>query len=118
LLADHNVGRLAVVLEGQPVIFPVNYAVYGEHVVFRTDAGTKLFAAKDQRVAFEIDSADALYHEGWSVVVQGIAREETRAATLHILEQLPLRPWVTGPKAHWLSIGGGAITGRRVTHAL
>ena len=95
----------------------MNYALYGRRIVFRTDAGTKLFAAKDQRVAFEIDSADALYHEGWSVVVQGIAREEERAANLRDLAALRLQPWVSGPKAHWISIGGGAITGRRVTHA-
>ena len=55
LLANHGLGRIAVVIEGQPLIFPINYALSGRHIVFRTDAGTKLFGAEGHRVAFEID---------------------------------------------------------------
>ena len=72
-LRNHHVGRVSVVVDGQPLIFPVNYAMEGRNVVFRTDAGTKLFGAGGKRVAFEIDDADPLYHEGWSVLVVGIA---------------------------------------------
>ncbi len=116
LLGEHHLGRLAVVVEGQPLIFPVNYALSGSRIVFRTDAGTKLFGAKDQRVAFEIDGTDAMYHEGWSVVAVGIAREEHNPARIAEFARLPLTPWVTGPKAHWMRIEGGAITGRRLAH--
>jgi nitroimidazol reductase NimA-like FMN-containing flavoprotein (pyridoxamine 5'-phosphate oxidase superfamily) len=116
LLHEHHLGRLAVVIEGQPLIFPVNYAVTGHQIVFRTDAGTKLLAAEGQRVAFEIDDSDPQYHDGWSVLVVGIAREERDATHMRELEQLPLRPWIAGSKSHWMCIGGGAITGRRLTH--
>jgi nitroimidazol reductase NimA-like FMN-containing flavoprotein (pyridoxamine 5'-phosphate oxidase superfamily) len=116
LLADRHFGRLAVVIDDQPLIFPVNYALHGEHVVFRTDPGNKLHGAKDHRVAFEIDSADSVYHDGWSVLVVGTAREEVEPERVRDLARLPLSPWSSGPKLHWMCIGGGAITGRRLTH--
>jgi len=117
-LASHAVGRLAVVVDGRPLIFPVNYAFSGSQVVFRTDSGTKLYAAIGNAVAFEIDSADSLFHDGWSVLVTGIAVEETEANHIRTLEKLPVRPWGPGPKSHWVCIRGGAITGRRLVHEI
>ncbi len=115
LLQQHHIGRLAVVVEGQPLIFPVNYAMAGHQVVFRSDPGTKLHAAVDQPVAFEIDGLDHLYHSGWSVLVVGTASEEHDAAHLSELARLPFTTWIRGPKSHWMRIAGGAITGRRIT---
>jgi nitroimidazol reductase NimA-like FMN-containing flavoprotein (pyridoxamine 5'-phosphate oxidase superfamily) len=117
LLRAHRLGRLAVVVGDQPLVFPVNYALAGRQIVFRTDPGTKLHAADGHRVAFEIDGADALYHDGWSVLVVGVAREERDPGRTRELAKLPLSPWVAGPKAHWMTIAGGAISGRRLTHA-
>ena len=116
LLAAHSVGRLAVVVNDQPLVFPVNYAYTGSRIVFRSDPGTKLHAAGGGRVAFEIDSADALYHDGWSVLVTGVAAEETDPQRLHAYERLGIRPWGPGEKSHWITIRGGAVTGRRITH--
>src|SRR4029079_12772638 len=79
LLATQQVGRLAVTTPAGPGIFPVNYALGGDRVVFRTDAGTKLDAASLQRVAFEIDEFDAAHGTGWSVVVEGVGTEITAA---------------------------------------
>ena len=79
LLGAHSVGRLAVVRDKQPLIFPVNYVLEGRTVAFRTDPGTKLTWATLGRVAFEIDSTDPLRLEGWSVLVQGIGTEITEA---------------------------------------
>jgi nitroimidazol reductase NimA-like FMN-containing flavoprotein (pyridoxamine 5'-phosphate oxidase superfamily) len=115
-LVSHAVGRLAVVVEDQPLIFPINYAFSGSQVVFRTDPGTKLHAAIGKRVAFEIDSADSLSHDGWSVLVTGIALEEREPNHVRALEQLPVRPWGPGLKAHWVCIRGGAMSGRRLVH--
>jgi Pyridoxamine 5'-phosphate oxidase len=42
LLASQPVGRVAVVVDGSPMIFPVNYALDGESIVFRSDAGSKI----------------------------------------------------------------------------
>jgi nitroimidazol reductase NimA-like FMN-containing flavoprotein (pyridoxamine 5'-phosphate oxidase superfamily) len=117
LLGVHHLGRLAVVIDDQPLVFPVNYALAGRRIVFRTDPGTKLYAAAGNKVAFEIDGADPLYHDGWSVLVVGRAHEERDPLRLHEFAALPLRPWSAGPKAHWVCIANGAITGRRLTHA-
>ena len=37
LLADDEIGRLAVLAGGAPLILPVNYQLDGEAIVFRTD---------------------------------------------------------------------------------
>jgi uncharacterized protein len=114
-LGANGVGRLAVVVGGQPLIFPVNYAMSNRQVVFRTNAGTKLHGAAGRRVAFEIDGIDPMYHEGWSVLVVGTADEERNAARIRELEGLPLNAWA-GAEDHWMCIKGGAITGRRINH--
>jgi hypothetical protein len=117
LLEATSVGRLAVVFDDQPLIFPINYALVGSHVVFRTDPGTKLQAAVGRRVAFEIDGVDTLYHEGWSVLVIGTAIEEHDEPRRADLKKLAVGPWGPGPKDHWIRIQTAAITGRRITHS-
>lgn len=116
LLADHHVGRLAVVVGGQPIIFPVNYVFDGERVVFRTDDGLKLRHAPLRRVAFEIDGIDEAAGTGWSVVVQGSTYEITRAVDRHSeeLRRLPVAPFAPGEKAHWIEILPLEISGRRI----
>jgi len=44
LLAADGVGRLAVVQASTPAVFPVNYVLDGEDIIFRSDPGTKLAA--------------------------------------------------------------------------
>ena len=63
LLGAHSVGRIALVRDSQPVIFPINYVLDGRTVAFRTDPGTKLTGATLGRVAFQIDSTDPLSWE-------------------------------------------------------
>jgi hypothetical protein len=115
LLTAHGLGRLAIVTNAQPMIVPVNYAMDGDRVVFRTDVGGKLSAAAvGQLVAFEIDGYDRMYHEGWSVVVVGAAEQVHDDDEVTRLESLPVGPWAPGPHAHWVRIRPSAITGRRI----
>src|SRR5947207_6690618 len=79
LLAGRRVGRIAFVADGQPLVFPVNYALDDETIVFRSDKGTKLTHAPLTKVAFEIDAIDETNGEGWDVVVQGHADDITDA---------------------------------------
>lgn len=117
LLAEDNVGRLAVIAGGSPHIFPVNYALDGESIVFRTDEGTKLHAQGRGRACFEIDEIDRERHSGWSVVASGRLEEVTHhdARTLHRVNQLPVEPWAGGDKAHVMRLIPDRITGRRVS---
>ena len=115
LLLEHaHLGRLAIVADGRPLVFPVNYAMDGDAVVFCTGDGTKLYAARGNEVAFEIDGADARYHVGWSVLVVGLGEEVSDPAGLARCIRLPLRAWGEGPKSHWIRIRPRAITGRRI----
>ena len=115
LLERHQLGRIAVVADGQPLIFPVNYGLSQRVITFRTAHGTKLSYAPGSRVAFEIDEYEPSTRVGWSVLVQGVAIDATtalddvswtaRGATPH-----PLAP---GVKVHRLAIRPTLITGRR-----
>ena len=118
LLRGQQVGRLAVVSHGRPLIFPVNYAMDGEAVVFRTAPGSKFDGAvREMAVSFEIDELDVERRDGWSVVVAGRAEEVVSESQRARLGHLPLRPWAPGDKDHWLTITPTSITGRRVTSA-
>ena len=78
-LALAGVGRVVTTVGALPAIFPVNYALLDDDIVFRTEAGTTLAAAVlDAVIAFEIDDIDRWSTTGWSVVVVGHAREITR----------------------------------------
>lgn len=115
LLREAPFGRLAVIVDDRPQIFPVNHAVYHGSVIFRTSVGTKLHAAIGQPVAYEIDGYDTETHEAWSVLVSGQAHE---VAQLHeVLEalELPVFPWEDGAKPHFVRIDPESITGRRFT---
>ncbi len=114
LLARAPIGRLAVVVDGRPLVFPVNFAIDGSAVVFRTDRGTKLHGARNGPVAFECDGIDLEYHTGWSVLVQGRAEEVGDPSEVARLERLPVTPWSSRPKPVWLRIRGKSITGRRI----
>jgi uncharacterized protein len=115
LLARHHVGRLAVVVEDRPLIFPVNYALGDRIVAIRTADGTKLAAARDAHVAFEIDGYDPDTGHGWSVLVQGVAYDITEAVDRQseLARRMRVEPLAPGSHDRWLGIHPVAITGRR-----
>jgi nitroimidazol reductase NimA-like FMN-containing flavoprotein (pyridoxamine 5'-phosphate oxidase superfamily) len=116
LLAREQLGRVALVDDRGPIVFPVNFVLDRHMVVFRADEGTKLDAAcRGSGVAFEIDGADPANHTGWSVVVRGEAVEVTDPAELARLRKLPLHPWAPGAKTHYVRILPAALTGRRIS---
>jgi nitroimidazol reductase NimA-like FMN-containing flavoprotein (pyridoxamine 5'-phosphate oxidase superfamily) len=114
LLRRHSLGRIAVVVEGQPQIFPVNYALQDRIIVFRTAPGTKLSYAPLSRVAFEIDEYNSESGVGWSVMVQGVAQDATTALddlswTARGAMPHPVAP---GVRTHRVAIDSQNITGR------
>jgi nitroimidazol reductase NimA-like FMN-containing flavoprotein (pyridoxamine 5'-phosphate oxidase superfamily) len=114
-LRSDDVGRVAVVEGGHPVIFPVNYALDGEHIVFRTAEGTKLDAtSRGGPVSFEVDDTDRHTRTGWSVIVTGWARVVTNPDDIARLEKLDLRPWSEHRKDNWVAVHPERITGRRI----
>jgi uncharacterized protein len=116
LLATAQVGRVALVVDGHPEIFPVNYALDGDSVLFRTAEGSVLTHAGLTQVAFEVDHVDTSNRSGWSVLVQGQADDIGGAidATSERLRRLALITWAPGRRDRWFVIRPRAITGRRL----
>ena len=109
-LSTKRVGRVAVVVDdGAPLVVPVNYAVEGESVVFRTGPGSKLAGIRTQPVSFQVDDSDPYRRAGWSVLVRGVAFEIEERDALEDPE-----PWAPGEKAHWVRVLPMEISGRRV----
>jgi nitroimidazol reductase NimA-like FMN-containing flavoprotein (pyridoxamine 5'-phosphate oxidase superfamily) len=108
------IGRLAVSVDNQPLVFPVNFVLDGSTVVFRTNEGTKLWAARHAPVVFECDGIDATYHTGWSVMIAGHCEEPHNPLERDRLARLPLRPWCDGEKPVWLIVRPHSISGRRI----
>ena len=113
LLRSAQVGRLAVVIEGRPDIFPVNHVVDHGTIVFRSDPGSKLSAAVGHAVAYEVDGYDARTGIAWSVVAKGTAHAKRRIDEVADSVDLPLFAWQAGPKRAFVRIDVADLTGRR-----
>ncbi len=117
LLASTTVGRVGFVVEDRPIVLPVNYAVDGRTVVFRTGEGTVLNRAALQMIAFEVDKIDDATHSGWSVLAQGVAQDvgtaiDTRSEQLR---QLALVTWAPDRRDRCFRLDADTLTGRRLS---
>lgn len=115
-LALARVGRVGLVVHGQPEILPVNYALDGDAILFRTAEGSVLNEAALANVAFEVDGIDESTRSGWSVVVHGHADDIADAIdpTSERLRRLALVTWAPGARQCWFVIRPRTITGRRL----
>jgi nitroimidazol reductase NimA-like FMN-containing flavoprotein (pyridoxamine 5'-phosphate oxidase superfamily) len=115
LLASVPVGRVGFYSDGELVVLPVNHALDGQDVVFRTAAGSKLSAAEGKNlVAFEADDYDQPTRSGWSVLVNGRAEVVYDDAEVDRLSRLGLQPWVTSvDRPFWVRIRPTSVSGRR-----
>jgi nitroimidazol reductase NimA-like FMN-containing flavoprotein (pyridoxamine 5'-phosphate oxidase superfamily) len=116
LLKSEEVGRLALVVDERPAIFPVNYTLDGDTVVFRTAPGTKLAGISRSIATFEVDRWDAAEHTGWTVTVEGFAVEVSGVNTAELYDRmaaLPLFPWAPGEHPNLVRIMPVAVSGSR-----
>jgi nitroimidazol reductase NimA-like FMN-containing flavoprotein (pyridoxamine 5'-phosphate oxidase superfamily) len=117
-LARQWIGRLALVVDGWPVVVPMNYALVGRDIVLRSDPGSKLDAiGEGVSVSFEVDEFDPLYQSGRSVLVHAVAREVGPEERPQLAEKSKLRSWAEGAKAHWVRLVPVQVTGRRLARA-
>ncbi|MGO0603736.1 pyridoxamine 5'-phosphate oxidase family protein [Brevibacterium linens] len=111
LLRSASVGRLAVIVDGAPEIFPVSFTVEHSALVIRTGDGTKIDAVRGHpRVAFEIDGVDE--QTAFSVVVKGDAKEIKAPDELRDTVSLDVSPLQAGTKNHFVRILAEEVTGR------
>jgi nitroimidazol reductase NimA-like FMN-containing flavoprotein (pyridoxamine 5'-phosphate oxidase superfamily) len=110
MLHEEEFGRLAFRLVDEVHITPINYAVDGRTLLFRTAEGEKLLGVvMGSDVAFEIDRYGG--ESARSVVIRGTARllGEDEA---HRAENVPLRSWVGTTKYNVVEISPAVVTGR------
>ncbi|MCU1574671.1 MAG: flavin-nucleotide-binding protein [Micrococcaceae bacterium] len=113
LLNTTTVGRLAVIVDGHPDVFPLNYLVDAQTVLFRSAPGTKLYGAIGSfPVALEADGYDAGPGQAWSVVVRGRA-EKVKHVGAELIAALRLVPWQEGEKDSYVRIHPLSVSGRR-----
>ncbi len=113
-LAGGSVGRIAVEADDRLHVLPVNYAVDGLTVVFRTGPETVLTEAALRTVAFEVDAFDEGRRTGWSVCVHGYGREITDCVDERSrqLQELPVDCWAPEGRDRWFEIIPESVTGR------
>jgi nitroimidazol reductase NimA-like FMN-containing flavoprotein (pyridoxamine 5'-phosphate oxidase superfamily) len=117
LLGKETVDRLVYSDELGPAAVPVNYAVAGQNIVFRSADGSKVRGLRNSGVAFEVDHIDYANRSGWSVLVRGTSEEVEMEHVPELLRQIdgdvPL-PWKKGIHRIWVMITPNTVTGRRM----
>ena len=118
LLDTARIGRIVFTDRALPAVQPVNFCLYGEHIVIRTSVGSKLAAATRRSVvAFEADEFDPDSCTGWSVTAVGHARAVHEPEEMARLTRLPLAPWAPGSRDHYIVVATEQVSGRRITTA-
>ncbi|CAM3003957.1 pyridoxamine 5'-phosphate oxidase family protein [Prescottella defluvii] len=112
LLATERLGRLVLVTDDRPDVYPVNYVVHDGKIYFRTAEGDKLTELTLKPLTtFQVDHADAT--SAWSIVVHGIARTLVRFDEINAAEEFALQSWVPTSKYNFVEIRPTEIHGRR-----
>jgi nitroimidazol reductase NimA-like FMN-containing flavoprotein (pyridoxamine 5'-phosphate oxidase superfamily) len=117
LLATTEIGRLAICTPMGPQIYPLNYALDGNAIVFRTTPYSTLGTLGwGVNVAFEVDHLDWADREGWSVIIKGRADIIDDPAEVDRLRERGLEPtpWAKGMRRLYVRVPWREITGRFV----
>ncbi len=115
LLEPGGIGRVGLTDAEGVIILPVNYAVEGQAIIYRTAPDTLLALHVNTQVSFEVDHCDETLHEGWSVLVHGHAHEVTDEHQVKQLEDTArLKPWAPGARDVYVRLAPTEISGRRI----
>jgi nitroimidazol reductase NimA-like FMN-containing flavoprotein (pyridoxamine 5'-phosphate oxidase superfamily) len=116
LLEGGVVGRLAMATPVGPRIVPVNYAVHGDSIVFRTAPYSELSTyGWNTDLAFEVDHLDFETHQGWSVVAVGRAHVvDDPDEVQRIRSHWDPRPWAPGSRNLYVKLTWRELSGVRL----
>jgi nitroimidazol reductase NimA-like FMN-containing flavoprotein (pyridoxamine 5'-phosphate oxidase superfamily) len=110
-LRTQELGRLVTRVGDVLDIFPVNYVVDGDSVLFRTAQGSKLFELTvNDEVLFEVD--DHTDTDAWSVILRGRAHPLDRSPDVERADGLGLRPWIPTLKYTFVRVEPTVVSGR------
>jgi hypothetical protein len=111
-LGSTSLGRVAVVdAGGRILVLPVNFAVEGTTILFRTAPGAGLDHLGRGTVTFQVDATDPYRRSGWSVIAHGRASVDLEAVSD---DDTPPRPWAGGHRRHLVRLVVEQVTGREV----
>jgi len=120
LLGSSAVGRIAFVVDGLPIVLPVNYRLLsdgsGARILLRSRPGRAIDRAPEQ-VAFEIDGIDHAHRQGWSVLIGGLLRHLDPDEVQRLSDEFDPTPWPQFERTTWLAITPRTVTGRRLKAA-
>ena len=106
------IGRIAVTYRALPAIVPVNFALAGSRVIFRTEPdGMLARACADTVVAFEVDGLDPEGRYGWSVLVVGQAARLNGCSAIRAAETGLISAMGDG-RDLFVAISLGQVSGR------
>ena len=98
LLELGGIGRVGFAAADGIMMLPVNFAVTGKAIIFRTAPDTLLAVHANGPVSFEVDHLDEALRAGWSVLVHGRAHKVTDERGVKRLEdRTHLQPWAAAP---------------------
>ena len=110
-LRQQELGRIVTHVGDVIDIFPVNYVVDEQSLLFRTAEGSKLFEITvNSHVLFEVD--DHTETEAWSVVIRGRALPLETRAEVERADDLDLKPWIPTLKYVYVRISPDHLSGR------
>lgn len=116
LLHSRSVGRVALATPAGLKIYPVNYSMVQDNVVFRTAPyGEIANNAHDAEVAFQVDELEDGLHRGWSVLAVGRCRHVDDPGEVRVIrEEHDPEPWVRGLRNLYFCVEWTNLTGRQV----
>nr|WP_063818206.1 pyridoxamine 5'-phosphate oxidase family protein [Herbidospora sakaeratensis] len=120
LVRPGGIGRVAFGGPEGPTVFPVNYRLIGDQIVFRIRKGGTMDSALQSgiddlevKIAFQIDHIDEKNRDGWSVLVQGPAHHASDDDLSAIGDDVDT--WAGDDRDHYVRIAPQRVTGRRIT---
>ena len=105
---------MALCTDTGPLVWPVNYSMVEDDIVFRTSPHSLLGAmAWNSRLAFEVDRIDLDREEGWSVLATGTGQMVEDPDELGLIRTFrDPHPWAGGAtrllyvRLRWVGLTG------------
>ena len=116
LLTPGGAGRFLFVSDRGPVAVPVNYAMLGGDIVFRTSESGRVAAAArpGSLVSFSVDRIDGARAGGWSVLASGEAAVLPDPAGRAVADRLGIEPRASDQRDIVIRLTPREITGRLI----
>jgi nitroimidazol reductase NimA-like FMN-containing flavoprotein (pyridoxamine 5'-phosphate oxidase superfamily) len=113
-LQSVSIARIALINDGLPEIFPVNFVPKFGTVLFRTGPGTKLDALREgSALSLEADGFNRYGTVAWSVILKGSPEFVTQPEDIQEAVDAGLSPWQPGAKDVLVRVTPTEISGRR-----